>query len=60
MQHDKYDQDILRTLRRIAKSLENIEFRMIGFKEYTTEEYGETHTEWVDLKNMVLNKNEDK
>lgn len=60
MQHDKYDQDILRTLQRIAKSLEKIEIHMRSFKECTTEEYGETHTEWVDLRNMLLNKKEDK
>lgn len=50
-QHDNYDKDILKTLKRIASSLEKIEKHLAnknGVQVFDTYEYGQEHPEFVD------------
>lgn len=50
-QHDNYEKDILKTLKRIASSLEKIEKHLAnknGAQVFDTYEYGQEHPEFVD------------
>ena len=50
-QHDNYDKDILKTLKRIASSLEKIEKHLENkncIQVFDTYEYGQEHPDFVD------------
>ena len=50
-QHDNYDKDILKTLKRIASSLDKIEKKMANknsIQVFDTYEYGQEHPDFVD------------
>ena len=53
--HDRYDNDILKQLTRIANALDRIDNRLSNMpiinsdvKIYDTAEYGKTHPEFID------------
>lgn len=55
-QHDNYDKDILKTLKRIASRLEKIEKHLANknsVQVFDTYEYGQEHPEFVE-KVMLL------
>lgn len=61
--HDRYDTDILRTLQRIANSLENISKHLDRIFDttqiYSTADYAKEHPEWAEEIKAIAHGKED-
>lgn len=58
-QHDNYDKDILKTLKRIASSLDKIEKHLANknsIQVFDTYEYGQEHPEFVEKVRLLADR----